>query len=176
MHRRGARLVQIGRVGRRQEQVLHGRRPRADGQRPPAGLDAQRGGVLVVGGHGPGAPAAAAAQDAGDGRTAAAANRAGRSPRRRCRRSWTDHPRDRRTRAHIIDEPLTARPRPRSYGLLRTIRPAAPDPPRRADPPAGPTPSSPRWAVEDDGAGGAEERRACPSSGRRRPRRRSRVR
>ena len=68
MHRGGARLVQVRRVGRRQEQVLHRGRPRAHGQRPPAGLDAQRGGVLVVGGHGPGAPAPAAAQDARDGR------------------------------------------------------------------------------------------------------------
>ena len=80
MHRRRARLVQVRRVRRGEEEVLHGAGARAHGQRPPAGLDAQRGGVLVVGGHGPGAPAAAAAQHAGDGRTLEAPDRAGRSP------------------------------------------------------------------------------------------------
>ena len=69
VHRRRARLVQIRRVRRREEQVLHGSRSRAHGQRTPAGLDAQCGRVLVVGGHGTGAPAAATAQDALDGRT-----------------------------------------------------------------------------------------------------------
>ncbi len=67
VHRRGARLVEIPGVRRGEEQVLHRGRPRAHGQRPPAGLDAQRGGVLVVGGHSPGTPAPATAQDAGDG-------------------------------------------------------------------------------------------------------------
>ena len=69
VHRRRARLVQVRRVRRREEQVLHGSRPRAHGQRTPAGLDAERRRVLVVGGHGTAALAAAAAQDALDGRT-----------------------------------------------------------------------------------------------------------
>ncbi len=62
-----ARLVEIRRVGRGREEVLYRSGAGADGQGTPARFDAERGGVLVVRGHGPGPPATPTAEDARDG-------------------------------------------------------------------------------------------------------------